>query len=113
MQATEAIKLITGIGEPMIGRMMLYDALEMSFTTIKVRKNPNCPVCGVPHEQVQLIDYEQFCGVPAHDHVATAATNGNGHVDEANKPIPQINATTLKQRIDAGEDLFTTAQNNG
>ncbi len=103
MQATEAIKLITGIGEPMIGRMLLYDALEMSFTTIKIRKNPNCPVCGVPHEQVQLIDYEQFCGVPAHDHKAEEAPVS---ADNANKPIPQITAQGLKQRIDAGEDLF-------
>jgi adenylyltransferase/sulfurtransferase len=105
MQATEAIKLITGIGDPMIGRMLLYDALEMSFTQIKVRKNPNCPVCGVPHEQVQLIDYEQFCGVPAHDHAPAEAANGNGN-GSAEKPIPQISAKTLKQRIDAGEDLF-------
>lgn len=104
MQATEAIKLITGIGEPMIGRMMLYDALEMSFTTIKVRKNPNCPVCGISHEQVQLIDYEQFCGVPAHDHVA-AEEDENKPADE-NKPIPQINVQTLKQRLDDGEELF-------
>lgn len=103
MQATEAIKLITGIGDPMVGRMLLYDALEMSFTQIKVRKNPNCPVCGIPHEQVQLIDYEQFCGVPAHDHAPAEAANGNG---SAEKPIPQINARTLKQRIDSGEDLF-------
>jgi len=109
MQATEAIKLITGIGDPMVGRMLLYDALEQSFTTIKVRKDPNCPVCGIPHEQVQLIDYEQFCGVPAHDHApekAATNSNGNGHVDEANKPIPQINAQTLKQRLDNKEDLF-------
>ena len=104
MQATEAIKLITGIGDPMIGRMMLYDALEMSFTMIKVRKNPNCPVCGVPHEQVQLIDYEMFCGVPAHDHVA-AAEDENKPSDE-NKPIPQINVQALKQRLDNGEELF-------
>ncbi len=104
MQATEAIKLITGIGEPMIGRMMLYDALEMSFTTIRVRKNPNCPVCGVPHEQVQLIDYEQFCGVPAHDHAAKAEEE-NKPSDE-NKPVPQINVQALKQRLDAGEELF-------
>ncbi len=103
MQATEAIKLITGIGDPMIGRMLLYDALEMSFTQIKVRKNPNCPVCGIPHEQVQLIDYEQFCGVPAHDHAPAEAANGNGNVE---KPIPQINAQALKQRIDNGDDLF-------
>ncbi len=103
MQATEAIKLITGIGEPMIGRMLLYDALEMSFTTIKIRKNPNCPVCGIPHEQVQLIDYEQFCGVPAHDHKVEEEPVS---ADAANKPIPQITAQALKQRIDAGEDLF-------
>ncbi len=107
MQATEAIKLITGIGESMIGRMLLYDALEMSFTTIKIRKNPNCRVCGIPHDQVQLIDYEQFCGVPAHDHVpAEAEAPTNGHVDDANKPIPQISAQALKQRLDSGENLF-------
>ena len=105
MQATEAIKLITGIGEPMIGRMMLYDALEMSFTTIKVRKNPDCPVCGIPHEQVQLIDYEQFCGVPAHDH-APEKEEVKVTQNDANKPIPQINVQTLKQRLDAGEELF-------
>jgi adenylyltransferase/sulfurtransferase len=125
MQATEGIKLITGMGDPMIGRMLLYDALEMSFTTIKIRKNPNCPVCGIPADQVELIDYEQFCGVPAHDHstfsvnesaaaaanstsASTSSTNGiedslNGHVD---LPVPQITATQLKQRIDAGEDLY-------
>lgn len=68
MQATEAIKLLLGIGDPMIGRMMLYDALEMSFMTIKVRKDPNCPVCSIAKEDVELIDYEQFCGMPAHDH---------------------------------------------
>src|SRR5215470_17683073 len=99
MQATEAIKLITGIGQPMVGRMLLYDALEMTFTTIKVRKDPNCPVCGIPHEQVQLIDYEQFCGVPARESSATpeklaqleaqaanGPTNGhsNGHSPAAN-----------------------------
>jgi len=99
MQATEGIKLIAGIGEPMIGRMLLYDALEMSFTTIKVRKNPNCPVCGIPHEQVELIDYEQFCGVPAHDRLAN-------EVPMELFPIPQINAAQLKARMDAGEDLL-------
>lgn len=107
MQATEAVKLITGIGDPMIGRMLLYDALEMSFTTIKVRKDPNCPVCGIPADQVELIDYEQFCGVPAHDHSPMAqAANGNGHTDPADLPVPQITAQELKQRLDNGEDLF-------
>ncbi len=107
MQATEGIKLLTGIGEPMIGRMLLYDALEMSFTTIKIRKNPNCPVCGIPADQVELIDYEQFCGVPAHDHSpAAAALQANGHSNGANKPVPQISARQLKARWDAGDDVF-------
>jgi sulfur-carrier protein adenylyltransferase/sulfurtransferase len=98
MQATEAIKLITGIGDPMVGRMLLYDALEMSFTKIKVRKDPKCPVCGIPREQVELIDYEQFCGVPAHDHVEEEKLE--------NIPMPVINAQQLKERLDAGENLF-------
>jgi adenylyltransferase/sulfurtransferase len=98
MQATEAVKLITGIGEPMIGRMLLYDALEMSFTTIRVRKNPHCPVCGIPADEVELIDYEAFCGVPAHDHVPTAA--------EADLPIPRITAQELHQRLQEGADMF-------
>jgi adenylyltransferase/sulfurtransferase len=113
MQATEAIKLLTGIGQPMIGRMMLYDALEMTFTTIKVRKNPACPVCGIPAEQVELIDYEQFCGMPAHDHVPAAhaaaaqpvSVNGSTAVN-GNPLVPQITARELKQRIDAGDDLY-------
>lgn len=105
MQATEAIKLITGIGDPMIGRMLLYDALEVSFTTIKVRKNPTCPVCGIPADQVELIDYEQFCGVPAHDH-SPAAVAVNGLQNGGDLPIPQITALELKQRLDSGEDLF-------
>jgi sulfur-carrier protein adenylyltransferase/sulfurtransferase len=99
MQATEAIKLILGIGEPMIGKMLLYDALEMSFTKLKVRKDPNCPVCGIPADQVQLIDYEQFCGMPAHDHSDFQAQNG------AHEPIEEITVKQLKSRLDAGEDL--------
>ncbi|MBW4438800.1 MAG: molybdopterin-synthase adenylyltransferase MoeB [Pleurocapsa minor GSE-CHR-MK-17-07R] len=107
MQATEAVKLITGVGDPMIGRMLLFDALEMSFTTIKVRKNPKCPVCSIPREEVELIDYEQFCGVPAHDHVPTPiSVTENGVVVNKNVPIPQITSVELKARIDAGEDLF-------
>lgn len=109
LQATEAIKLIAGIGDPMIGRMLLYDALELSFTTIKVRKNPACPVCGqgVDPAAIELIDYEQFCGVPAHDHHPASAVTGNGHLsDDIDLPVPQITARALKQRLDAGEDLF-------
>lgn len=102
MQATEAIKLLLGIGQPMIGRMLLYDALEMSFTTIKVRKHPGCPVCSIPAEQIELIDYEQFCGMPAHDH--STYTNRNG----ANKytHVHEISVQQLKARIDGGEDVL-------
>ncbi|MDQ3094838.1 MAG: molybdopterin-synthase adenylyltransferase MoeB, partial [Actinomycetota bacterium] len=67
-QATEGIKLLTGIGEPLIGRMQIYDALEARWQTIKVNKDPECPVCGKNPTVTELIDYEQFCGVPANDH---------------------------------------------
>jgi molybdopterin/thiamine biosynthesis adenylyltransferase len=63
IQATEAIKLMTGIGEPLIGRLMLYDALEMRFRELKLRRNPECPVCGDHPTVTELIDYEQFCGI--------------------------------------------------
>jgi adenylyltransferase/sulfurtransferase len=68
LQATEALKLILGIGEPLIGRLMLYNALDMSFEYVKLRKNPQCKVCGLEPEVTELIDYEAFCGVPGHDH---------------------------------------------
>jgi adenylyltransferase/sulfurtransferase len=63
IQATEAIKLITGIGEPLIGRLILYDALAMRFRELKLRRNPECPVCGPNPSVTELIDYEQFCGI--------------------------------------------------
>lgn len=63
IQATEAIKLLTGIGEPLIGRLLLYDALSMRFRELKLRRNPNCPVCGDHPTITELIDYEQFCGI--------------------------------------------------
>jgi sulfur-carrier protein adenylyltransferase/sulfurtransferase len=63
IQATEAIKLIAGIGEPLIGRLMLYDALAMRFRELKLRRNPDCPVCGDNPTVTELIDYEQFCGI--------------------------------------------------
>ncbi len=68
IQATETLKLILGIGEPLIGRLLLYDALDLSFQTVKLHKNPECKVCGEHPEISGLIDYEEFCGVPAHDH---------------------------------------------
>jgi sulfur-carrier protein adenylyltransferase/sulfurtransferase len=75
-QATEALKLVTGIGEPLIGRMMIYDALEARWDTIRVNKDPECPVCGKNPTVTELIDYEEFCGVPAHDHEAEDAGDG-------------------------------------
>ncbi len=68
IQATEAIKLIIGIGETLIGRLLLYNALDMSFDFVKLRKNPNCAVCSPTPTVTELIDYEDFCGVPGHDH---------------------------------------------
>lgn len=68
LQATEAIKLILGIGESLSGRLLLYNALDMSFDFVKLRKNPDCKVCGDNPEITELIDYEEFCGMPMHDH---------------------------------------------
>ena len=67
IQATETLKLILGIGEPLIGRLLLYDALDLSFQTVILKKNPDCRVCGKHPEVIELIDYEDFCGIPAHD----------------------------------------------
>jgi adenylyltransferase/sulfurtransferase len=68
IQATETIKLILGIGQPLIGRLLLYDALAMSIEEVRLRKNPRCAVCGPNPTVTELIDYEQFCGMPGHDH---------------------------------------------
>jgi adenylyltransferase/sulfurtransferase len=67
LQATEALKLILGIGELLIGKLLLYDALESSFETLRLKKNPHCKVCSPHPEVTELIDYEAFCGVPGHD----------------------------------------------
>jgi molybdopterin/thiamine biosynthesis adenylyltransferase/rhodanese-related sulfurtransferase len=100
MQATEAIKLILGIGQSMIGRLILYDALNMEFTEVKLRKNPDCPVCGENPTVTELIDYEQFCGVPAHDRSQYAAEE----VDL--NQVRQMTPVQLKERLDAGDDLL-------
>ncbi|HKH11289.1 MAG TPA: molybdopterin-synthase adenylyltransferase MoeB [Rubrobacter sp.] len=92
-QATEAVKLILGIGEPLIGRLMLYDALGMSFREMKLRKDPNCPICGENPTVTELIDYEEFCGIPQ----ANAAEEKNG--------VPEITVQELKQKMDDGEDI--------
>jgi adenylyltransferase/sulfurtransferase len=73
IQAAEALKLILGIGEPLIGKLLLFDALDMSFQTVKLQKNPGCRICGENPEISELIDYEDFCGMPAHDHDAGSA----------------------------------------
>jgi rhodanese-related sulfurtransferase len=101
IQATEAMKLILGIGEPLIGRFLIYDALKMRFRELKLRKDPDCPVCGTHPTVKQLIDYEQFCGVRPEPVQATAtATPSGGAVTDW-----EITAVELKKRIDAGEDL--------
>lgn len=76
IQAIEAIKMLLGIGEPLIGRLLMIDTLDMTFRTLKVRRNPDCPVCGDHPTVTQLIDYEQFCGLPS----------SNGHGATAEKP---------------------------
>ncbi|RPJ49221.1 MAG: molybdopterin-synthase adenylyltransferase MoeB [Chloroflexi bacterium] len=90
LQGTEVIKLILGIGEPLVGKLLLYDALDMSFQTVQLRKNPKCKVCGTNPQVTHLIDYEQFCGVP---------TRGS-HVPEG---IPEITALELAERLQRGE----------
>jgi sulfur-carrier protein adenylyltransferase/sulfurtransferase len=93
IQVNEAIKVITGIGDPMVGRLMVYDALDMSFRSVKVRKDPECPVCGKNPTITELIDYEEFCGVVSEDaqHAAAGST---------------ISAKELKDMLDGGENIF-------
>jgi len=96
IQATETIKLILGIGDPLIGRLEVVDSLAMRFREVKLRQHPECPVCGTNPTVTRLIDYQQFCGVKAAAREETTVTN----------EIPQISPTELKQRMDAGEDLL-------
>jgi sulfur-carrier protein adenylyltransferase/sulfurtransferase len=108
IQATEVIKMIVGIGEPLIGRLLLVDAAAMSFRTLKLRKNPECPACGT-HEIMQLIDYDQFCGIEKPASVGPLEVSSHGKVDvNANvvDGIPQVTVEELKARIDAGDKPF-------
>src|ERR1700712_1050012 len=82
IQATEVIKLIIGIGEPLVGRLLLVDTLSMHFRTLKLRKNPECPMCGT-HEIKQLIDYDQFCGIEKPAGVGPLEVASHGKVDAA------------------------------
>ena len=109
IQATEVIKLILGIGEPLIGRLLLVDALGMSFRTLKLRKNPECPACGT-HEIKELIDYDQFCGI-APPSTANGPLEVSSHgVTPQGAPeiegIPQLSVEVLKKRMDAGDKPF-------
>jgi molybdopterin/thiamine biosynthesis adenylyltransferase/rhodanese-related sulfurtransferase len=107
IQATEVIKLILGIGEPLIGRLLLVDALGMSFKTLKLRKNPDCPACGT-HEIKELIDYDQFCGIPKPTELGPLEVSSHGQT--ADLPvvdgIPQMSVEQLKARMDAGTAPF-------
>jgi molybdopterin/thiamine biosynthesis adenylyltransferase/rhodanese-related sulfurtransferase len=76
IQATEALKVLLGIGQPLVGKLLLYNALDMSFDFVKLKKNPKCRVCGPNADIHELIDYEEFCGVPGHDHDEGSAGSG-------------------------------------
>jgi len=94
IQATETVKLIMGIGEPLIGRFLIYDALRMRFRELKLRKDPDCPVCGTHPTVTKLIDYEQFCGVAPAPPQPVAAGSGT-----------ELTSLELKQRLDRGDRL--------
>jgi len=100
IQATEAVKLILGKGEPLIGRLLLVDALGMRFRELKLRKNPDCPVCGTHPTVTKLIDYKQFCGIGPEpkEESLTGTPIKNG--------IPQMTPVELKQHLDRKDDLF-------
>jgi sulfur-carrier protein adenylyltransferase/sulfurtransferase len=93
IQVNEAIKLLTGIGEPLAGRLMIYDALEMSYRTVRIRKDPECAICGKNPTITELIDYDAFCGAVSED--AQQAATGS-----------TITATELKSMFDNGDNIF-------
>jgi sulfur-carrier protein adenylyltransferase/sulfurtransferase len=99
IQATESIKVMLGIGEPLIGRFLIYDALNMKFRELRLRKDPECPVCGTNPTVTKLIDYEQFCGMRPEPAAATAT--GATAVSDW-----EITAVELKKKLDAGETPF-------
>jgi adenylyltransferase/sulfurtransferase len=96
IQATEAIKLILGSGVPLIGRLLLVDALGMKFRELKLRKNPDCVVCGSHPTVTKLIDYEEFCGLRGQEKPVSAPGSG----------VPEITVEELKQQLDAKQDVF-------
>jgi len=94
LQATEALKILLGIGEPLIGKLLLYNALDMSFDFVKLRKNPKCKVCSAEPEITKLIDYEAFCGVPSYAHDEGAVGGGW-----------DITAVELAERLKTGNHI--------
>jgi sulfur-carrier protein adenylyltransferase/sulfurtransferase len=92
IQVTEAIKVLTGVGDPLVGRLMIYDALEMAYRQVKVRKDPECAVCGKNPTVTELIDYEAFCGVVSEE------------AEEAAREST-ITPRQLKEWMDAGEPI--------
>ena len=108
IQATETIKLILGIGEPLIGRLLLVDALGMSFRTLKLRKNPECPVCGPNPTVTELIDYDQFCGIAPPTSVGPLEVARDKAVNDLPvvDGVPQISVQEVKRKLDAKEDVF-------
>jgi molybdopterin/thiamine biosynthesis adenylyltransferase/rhodanese-related sulfurtransferase len=94
IQAMETLKLILGKGEPLIGRLLLFDALGMKFRELKLRKNPECPVCGEHPTVTKLIDYVEFCGIRGEEAAAPAST------------VPEITPRELKSRLDRGDDIY-------
>ena len=95
IQATETIKLVLGSGDSLIGRLLLVDALSMRFRELKLRKNPDCVVCGPNPTVTRLIDYEQFCGIPQEAAIAAASASG----------MPEISVQDLKAMRDRREDF--------
>ncbi|HVB35814.1 MAG TPA: molybdopterin-synthase adenylyltransferase MoeB [Candidatus Acidoferrales bacterium] len=95
IQAMETIKLIVGKGEPLVGRLLLFDALGMRFRELKLRKNPECPVCGEHPTVTKLIDYAEFCGIRGEEAPA-----------QISAAVPEITPKQLKQRLDRGDDLY-------
>jgi sulfur-carrier protein adenylyltransferase/sulfurtransferase len=94
IQAMEALKLIIGKGQPLVGRLLLFDALGMKFRELKLRKNPECPVCGEHRTITELIDYAEFCGVRGEEAEAPATS------------VPDITPRALKARLDRGDDIY-------
>jgi adenylyltransferase/sulfurtransferase len=101
LQATEVIKLLAGIGTPLVGRLLMVDALDMNFRTVNVPTNPECPVCGDDPSVTELIDYEAFCGIDS-----DASSNGSADDVSDDDKVPEISVHDLKQRRDAGTAPF-------